>query len=146
MLKPTTFKQDEILFRAVSPGGTSLASDEDFIPAETADEVVAQGGLGNLRSHRSRTRCSPAPACRSEPTSARQRKGSAAGASRKDLETMFQLIYLTFTAPRADPVAFGVLTEQLKVALANQDAMPDTAFDEALDARADPEPSCGRSR
>ena len=28
---------------------------------------------------------------------------------------MFQLIYLTFTAPRADPVAFGVLTEQLKV-------------------------------
>src|SRR5258705_14013323 len=50
VLKPTTFKQDEILFRAVSPGGTSLASDEDFVPAETADEVVAQGGLGTLRS------------------------------------------------------------------------------------------------
>src|SRR6202171_3603481 len=47
---------------------------------------------------------------------------------------MFQLIYLTFTAPRADPVAFRVLTEQLKVTLANQDALPDTAFTEALDA------------
>ena len=48
VLKPTTFKQDEILFRAVSPGGTSLASDEDFIPASTADAVIAQGGIGGL--------------------------------------------------------------------------------------------------
>ena len=47
---------------------------------------------------------------------------------------MFQLIYLTFTAPRADPVAFRVLTDQLKVALAHQDALPDTAFTQALDA------------
>ena len=40
VLKPTTFKEDEILFRAVSPGGTSLAPDRDFIAAETADAVV----------------------------------------------------------------------------------------------------------
>src|SRR5258705_30939 len=45
VLKPTTFKQDEILFRAVSPGGTSLARDEDFIPAVTAAKVVEEGGL-----------------------------------------------------------------------------------------------------
>ena len=32
VLKPTTFKQDEILFRAVSPGGTSLASDAGLHP------------------------------------------------------------------------------------------------------------------
>jgi zinc protease len=44
------------------------------------------------------------------------------------------LIYLKFTAPRADPVAFGVLRDQLKVALANQRSMPDTLFDEALSA------------
>jgi zinc protease len=47
---------------------------------------------------------------------------------------MFQLIYLTFTAPRADPVAFRVLTDQLRATLANQSALPDTAFDEALEA------------
>jgi zinc protease len=33
VLDPTTFKQDEILFRAFSPGGTSLADDKDFVPA-----------------------------------------------------------------------------------------------------------------
>ena len=48
VLKPTTFKEDEILFRAVSPGGTSLAPDGDFIAAETADAVVAQGELRSL--------------------------------------------------------------------------------------------------
>jgi len=47
---------------------------------------------------------------------------------------MFQLIYLTFTAPRADPAAFRVLTQQMRVALAHQDALPDTAFAEALEA------------
>jgi zinc protease len=47
---------------------------------------------------------------------------------------MFQLIYLRFTAPRADAVAFGVLKDQLKVALANQRAMPETLFDEAVSA------------
>ena len=50
VLKPTTFKEDEIVFRAISPGGTSLAPDRDFIAAETADDVVAQGGLGKFRS------------------------------------------------------------------------------------------------
>jgi zinc protease len=56
------------------------------------------------------------------------------GSARKDLETMFQLIYLTFTAPRADPVAFKVLTDQLKVTLANRQAQPDVQFNQALDA------------
>ena len=36
-------------------------------------------------------------------------EGLAGGSSRKDLETMFQLIYLRFTAPWPDPVAFGVV-------------------------------------
>ncbi len=133
VLKPTTFKEDEILFRAVSPGGTSLASDRDFIPAETADEVISQGGLGKLRS----LDLNKVLAGRSVSVRAdigETEEGLGGGSSRKDLETMFQLIYLTFTAPRPDPVAFGVFKEQLKVALANQDALPDTAFDEALNA------------
>jgi zinc protease len=133
VLKPTTFKQDEILFRAVSPGGTSLASDEDFVPAATASQVVAAGGLGAHRSiDLNKILAGTNVGVRADIGATEARL--AGGASRKDLETMFQLIYLTFTAPRADPTAFRVLTQQLKVALANKDALPDTAFDEALDA------------
>ena len=133
VLKPTTFKQDEILFRAVSPGGTSLASDQDFIPATTAGMVIAQGGLGGL----SRLDLEKVLAGTTASVSANigeTEEGLGGGASSKDLETMFQLVYLTYTAPRADPVAFRVLNDQLRVALANQEAMPDTVFDEALDA------------
>jgi len=133
VLKPTTFRQDEILFRAVSPGGTSLASDEDFISAETADAVIAQGGLGGFsRIDLDKVLAGTTASVRADIGSTEE--GLAGGAARKDLETMFQLIYLTFTAPRADPVAFGVLTSQLKVTLANRQAQPDELFDQALDA------------
>ena len=133
VLKPTTFKQDEIVFRAISPGGTSLASDADYIPAETADAVVAQGGLGDFsRIDLDKVLAGTTASVRADigPTE----EGLSGGAARKDLETMFQLIYLTFTAPRADPVAFKVLTEQLKITLANREAQPDSLYNRALDA------------
>src|SRR5206468_7526006 len=50
VLKPTTFKEDEVLFQAFSPGGTSLASDDDFVPAQTAAQVIANGGLGKFNA------------------------------------------------------------------------------------------------
>ena len=133
VLKPTMFKQDEILFRAVSPGGTSLASDRDFIPAATAAAVIAQGGLGGLGLvDLQKVLAGTTAFVRAD--IGETDEGLGGGATRTDLETMFQLVYLTFTAPRADPVAFRVLIDQLKVTLANREATPDTVFDEALDA------------
>jgi len=133
VLKPTTFKDDEILFRAISPGGTSLASDQDFIAAATAPEVVEQGGLGAFRSvDLQKVLAGTTAAVRADIGTTEE--GLAGGSSRRDLETMFQLIYLRFTAPRADPVAFGVLKDQLKVALANQQLMPESVFDDAVSA------------
>jgi len=133
VLKPTMFKQDEILFRAVSPGGTSLASDADFIPAETASAVIAQGGLGEFsRIDLERVLAGTTAFVRADIGDTEE--GLVGGTSTKDLEAMFQLVHLRFTAPRADPVAFRVLTDQLKVTLANRSAMPDTVFSEALDA------------
>src|SRR4029078_12259596 len=48
VLKPTTLKEDQILFRATAPGGTSLASDADFIAARAADHGVPAGGGGTV--------------------------------------------------------------------------------------------------
>jgi zinc protease len=133
ILKPTTFKQDEIIFRAVSPGGTSLASDADYIPAATAAQVMAEGGLGSIkRLDLEKILAGSTAAVRADIGQTEEALGG--GATRKDLETMFQLVYLTFTAPRADPVAFGVLTDRLKIALANQESMPETVFNQAMQA------------
>ena len=133
VLKPTMLQQDEILFRAVSPGGTSLATDRNFIPAATAAAVIAQGGLGELRLVDLEKALAGSTAFVGADIGETEER-LAGGATRADLETMFQLVYLTFTAPRADPVAFRVLSDQLKVTLANREAMPDTVFGEALDA------------
>src|SRR5215468_4690465 len=40
VLKPTRLREDQILFQAVAPGGTSLASDADFSAARSADDVI----------------------------------------------------------------------------------------------------------
>jgi zinc protease len=131
ILKPTTYKEDEILFSAISPGGTSLASDQDLVPAETAEQVVAGGGLGpfsSLELNKVLAGVSAGVQADIDETD----EGMRGGAARKDVEKMFQLIYLTFTAPRADPAQFEALKARLRLMLANQQAQPETAFRAAL--------------
>jgi zinc protease len=131
VLKPTTFKQDEIVFRAFRYGGSSLASDADFISASTAAQVIANGGLGSMSLIDLRKALSGVIASAS-PSISSYEEGLGGGGSPKDLETLFQLIYARFTEPRADPEIFNVMREQTKAALANQDAQPEFAFSKAL--------------
>ena len=132
VLRPTTFKQDEILFRAVSPGGTSLASDADFIAAETAAAVISRGGLGTLTEN-ALDRMLAGKNAFVEPQISETDEGLRGGSTRGDLELMFQLIYLTFTQPRADADAFRTLTAQWAATLANREALPDTVFNDAIE-------------
>jgi zinc protease len=131
VLKPTTFKQDEIVFRAFSPGGTSLASDTDYVPASTAAQVVASGGIGQL-SMVNLGKAMTGLIASAQPSIGSYEEGLAGGGSPKDLETLFQLIHLRFTQPRPDAEMFGVMRDQTKAALANQSATPNFAFQEAL--------------
>ncbi len=132
VLKPTTFKQDEVIVRATSPGGTSLASDADFVPAMTAAQVVGAGGLGRFNLIQLRNVLA-GKAASVTAFIGETEEGLGGGASPKDLETLFQLIYLTFTEPRADPTVFGVLKSQMKAMLANQQASPEFAFRRTLE-------------
>ncbi len=131
VLKPTPFKEDEIVFRATSPGGTSLASDQDYVAAETATQVVGAGGLGKLSAADLR-RMLTGKVASARPFIDELEEGVSGGGARKDLETMFQLVYLTFTQPRADPVAFASQASQMKALLANQTAVPEYAFVQTL--------------
>lgn len=127
VLKPTDFKQDEILFRAQSPGGTSLVRDADFVPASTASQLIAAGGLGKLSQIELRKALAGKIASAS-PIIDELSEGLGGSASAKDIETLFQIIYLRFTAPRPDPVLFNTMITQSKAMLANQAADPDYAY------------------
>jgi len=132
VLKPTAFKQDEIVFRAFSPGGTSLAADRDFVPAMTAAQVVSAGGLGDFDLTAMR-KVLAGKLASVTPTIGETHEGLTGGGSAKDVETLFQMIFLQVTRPRKDATVFGVMTDQMKGLLATRQAMPDTAFEELVE-------------
>ncbi|MCU1268473.1 MAG: ptrA 2 [Acidobacteria bacterium] len=131
VLKPTRYRADEIVFRATSPGGTSLASDKEYIPASTAAQLIAAGGIGKFNAIDLR-KFMTAKVASASPYIGELEEGMVGGSSRKDLETMFQLIYLGFTQPRADANAFNVQSNQTRTLLANQTAVPEFSFYDAL--------------
>jgi zinc protease len=131
VLKPTTLKQDEVVFRAFSPGGTSLAPDRDYVAAMTAAQVMAAGGVGSFDATGLRNALSGKVAVVS-PTIGDTREGMSGGGSVKDIETILQLVYLYFTSPRADASIFTVMTDQMRMLLVNRRVMPDAVFDEMV--------------
>ena len=133
VLKPTTLKADQILFRATAPGGTSLASDADLIPARIAGGVIAAGGVGRFGPV-ALDRMLAAKAAGVRPFIGEISQGMGGGGTPRDIETMFQLIHLRFTQPRADQPAFAAMKSQAQSLLANRSASPDVVFAETMDA------------
>jgi zinc protease len=131
VLKPTKFKEDQILVRAVSPGGISLAEDENLIAANTADNVVSAGGLDGFSAVELQKKLAGKSITLS-PTISELEEGLSGSASPKDAETLFQMIYLNFTAPRADPAVFEAFKAQLKAMLENRVKNPETVFSDTL--------------
>lgn len=131
LVKATDFQDDEILFQAWGPGGISLAPDERLIPARTATAVLGQSGVGSL-SLTDLQRALSGKAVGVSPSIGELSQGMSGSASPRDVETLFQLIHLHFTAPRADPTAFQALRSQLGAILANRDASPQAHFQDTI--------------
>jgi zinc protease len=131
ILKPTDYKADEIVFRAISLGGNSLAPDADFNAIRYADQAISAGGVGKYNAIALR-KVLAGKVASVYPTISETDEGLSGGGSPKDLETLFQLIYLTFTQPRADADAFAAMKAQLKAMFANQKNSPNYAFAEMM--------------
>ena len=131
VIKPTEFKQDEILFSAFSKGGNSLVATEDLIPAALATDVISLSGIADM----SMTDLQKALTGKnvSYSPSINANTESMEGASTvKDLETLLQLNYLYFTAPRRDEEAYAMLMSVLESQLANRDKNPKVAFSDSV--------------
>ena len=72
-------------------------------------------------------------------------QGMGGGSTPQDLETMFQLLYLRFTQPRADPTAFAAMASQAQGAAAPTDGEPGRRVQPDDRRRAQPEPVRGGS-
>ena len=131
ILKPTDFKADEIQMKAFSPGGTSLFKDEDVLQYSLINQVVSLGGLGNFNSV-DLDKVLSGKMASVVPDVWGLGEGLKGACSPKDLETLLQLTYLRFTAPRQDQDAFDSFIARNKAAMANMDANPNTAFSDSI--------------
>ncbi len=118
VLKPTDFQNDQVLMSSFSPGGHSLYSLEDYPSASRAAALVDLGGLGRF----------PATALEKKLAGKRVRVGPYIGeryeglngsASPENLETLFQLVYLYFTAPRKDTATFNAFLSRQRSIVEN---------------------------
>ena len=131
VLKPTDFKADQIMMRAFSPGGTSLFGTKEALQLKMLNEVAGVGGLGNF----SNVDLEKVLAGKKASVSAFVNglsEGLSGSCSPKDMETLMQLVYLSFTAPRMDQDAFTSFKNRAKANLANQEANPMTALTDSI--------------
>ncbi len=126
-LKPTDFKNDEILMSAVRPGGKNNYGIKDKYNAEYAAAVINNMGVGNFSPvdlHKALT----GKTVKVTPVISDISEGMNGNSSVKDIESMMQLIHLYFTAPRLDTGLFKSYVQKNKAQLAFLSANPQVTF------------------
>ncbi|MCH8247165.1 MAG: insulinase family protein [Bacteroidetes bacterium] len=131
LLRPTDFKDDEIRFRAFSPGGTSLVSNARYVPAMTASMIIGQSGVGEFNNIDLKKKLAGKVVSVS-PSIGTYTEGLSGQASPKDVETLFQLINLQFTAPRHDSTAFIAYRTRMESFISNNSASPRRTFQDTI--------------
>ncbi len=132
-LKPTTFKNDQVVFSLEAPGGSSLAPAADFESASLATSYVMLGGVGGLKPT-DLQKLLAGKIAGASPYIGLSTHGISGSATPADLETGLQLLYQEFTEPSDDPDAMALIRRQLAAAVANRDKNPQQVFREKLGA------------
>lgn len=136
ILKPTAFKQDEILFSAYSYGGTSLISNLSDLPsASLATDIVEYSGIADF-SYTDLQKALAGKHVSLSPSISALSESMSGSSTIKDLETLLQLNYLYFTAPRRDEDAFKTLISLLETSLENKQQNPKSIWYDSINIMA----------
>lgn len=130
-VKKTDFKADEIRMKGTSLGGKSIFPDKDALNFAVMDNVIAVGGLGNF-SQVDLTKVLAGKKVSVNTGLGATTENVFGTCSPKDFETMMQLTYLTFTAPRKDTEAFESFKNRMKAQLESAQANPLSSINDSL--------------
>ena len=132
IVKPTPFKQDEIVMNAISPGGSTLFKDErDIWNLKLVNRAILLGGLGEFSASDFRKALAGKKVvCTTGLTPSSEM--IAGSATPSDLKTLLEIIYLQFTGIRKDEEAYATFKERSIAELANSDLDPDNMFSDTL--------------
>ncbi|MCB9233107.1 MAG: insulinase family protein [Bacteroidia bacterium] len=131
IIKQTDFKEDEILFRAFSPGGSSRYPDNDFHTADNLGLLMANNGVGKFDENSLQKKLA-GKKISIGPNVTDYFETMAGECSPEDLEDFLQLMHLYFTQPRQDKDAFESQVSNMKGMLATMGASPEMAFQDSL--------------
>lgn len=130
-VKPTDFNADQVLMSAWSAGGVSMLPDSTVFRAALTTTAVERGGVGDFSVIDLNKKLTGKVASVNS-FIGDDSEGLSGRASPKDLETMLQLAWLRFNAPRADTTAVQALLQQFDAVLRNKDANPAAVFSDTV--------------
>ena len=131
IFKQTTFKDDEIRMSAYSEGGLSALPQDDPYTLQNLNDIITLGGVGEF-SAIDLPKVLAGKKASVYPGIYTYSEGMSGSCSPKDLETMLQLTYLYFTAPRADEEVFQSTMQRTKAMLKNMELNPNLTFSDSL--------------
>jgi zinc protease len=115
-LNTSTIVEGQVAFEARSPGGLAVLADEDVPAAGAAGAVVGQSGIATYGPVELDDYLSDKD-IGLQATIDAFTEGFYGSAATSDLETLFQLIHLSMTQPRIDPIALEqYLDDELAIA------------------------------
>lgn len=129
LLKPSDFKNDQVLLSGFRDGGTSNYSVQDSLNATIAGSLSGISGLGVFTP--TDLRKALAGKIASASVSLSETNDLASGQSNAhDIETMLQLLYLQFTSIRDDSALFEAFAGKVKPLLNQAGNDPNQAFND----------------
>jgi zinc protease len=127
VLKTTDFKDDQIVINVGRYGGTNGYGVADKYSAENASAIISTMGIGEF-SPTDLRKVLAGKSVSVYPFISTIKEGFSGNSGNKDLETMFQLIYLYATAPRKDSSLFSAYIQKTKAQVKLLDANPEYSF------------------
>lgn len=131
ILKPTTFKNNEILIRGFAPGGTSLYEDTDYPTASRAASLVNASGLGQLNTSELKKYLA-GKRVNISPNIAERTQGIGGSTDKEGLQIAFEMIYGYFTEPRIEDDIFQSSLQRELSLMENRENNPSFVFSEAI--------------
>ena len=131
VVKETEYKKDEILMKASAFGGATMFGDEDVYNLKIFNQAADLGGLGDFSTTQlSKALTGKNVSCRT--TVGDDFKAFSGTSVPADIRTLFELIYLNFTAPRSDAEAYASFEQRMKGQLENLKLNPMVAFSDSI--------------
>ena len=131
VLKQSDLKKDQVILAAEGFGGSSLYGAQDFANIKLFDDVIEASGLGNF-SHTELEKALAGKIASASMMLGTQRANITGSSTPNDVETLLQLVYLTFTKINKDQESYDNMMKTQELVLKNKLLQPEAVFSDSL--------------